>query len=170
MSWTILASVVVALVAAGVGLAYWTAARLDGGPTPVDDPLSADRLRATLQSLGISVGATDIPPPELVAPFISTRDDFVDAVPGRYGGKQAILILLGGRVVAAASTVGSSGAECFVFRPDDVDKVDYGYDIGGQVTFQRDGDRFTFSHIPRRRMDSFRDAVLRVFDENGPAR
>jgi hypothetical protein len=170
MSWTILASIVVALVAAGLGLAYWTAARLDAGPTPVDDAISPDRLRATLQSLGISVGATDIPPPELVAPFISTRDDFVDAVPGRYGGKQAILVLLGGRVVAAASTVGSSGAECFVFRADDVGEVDYGYDIGGQVTFHRDGEDFTFSHIPRRRMDSFRDEVLRVFGETNDPR
>lgn len=163
MSWTILASMLVALIAAGLGLAYWTFVQLGRGPAQVDDPISAERVRATLQSLGISVGATDIPPPELLAPLISKRDEFIDAVPARLGGKQAILVLLGGRVVAAASTVGASGAECFVFRADDVDDVEYGYDIGGQVTFHDGDDAHTFSHIPRRRMDAFRDALMDIF-------
>lgn len=160
MNWLIPTIVLAVLLIAG---AVALARRGGSRPSKVDNAIDLERLRATLESVGVAVGSTDIPDPGLLCPRISLDDQFIDAVPAKRGGKRAVLVLLGDRIVTAESTVGRAGAEVHVLPVDELEDVHQGFEIGGHIEFTTDdGDTLKFTHIPRSQTHDFADALQRL--------
>jgi len=153
MSWIVAVAAGLALMVAGV---VWYLNKPD--PT-VDNPIDVDRLRATLDSVGVALDLNDIPDPALLAPYISLDDTFVDAVPAQRGRKRALVVLLDDRIVAAEATVGEIGSKVHVLRLADVDAFDQGFEIGGDIIFETDGRELKFTHMPRSHTRDFAAAV-----------
>ena len=143
------------LLLAAAALYLLLASPGDAARVPTDQQLDPELLEAALREAGVEVGATQTPDTAILREYIGADDDFIDAVQAKRNSKQAILVLLGDRLVIGESTLGSMGAEVHVIPLESITDFEQTYDIGGVYTIECGDHSFRYSHIPRSRTRDF---------------